>query len=749
MRPRRRRHLIDPLRTLDRPRADRSALAPGAAPVDLLVRLVAVALLALALASGCTTKERLESPPLERSCVTHFVLRPESPAQSVRIIGSWSADPKGDALVWEPSTGAYRISIRLPPGRYSYHFDVDGEPRLDPQNGLTRYDSGRERNDLLVADCQKPELRVESVETSGDRVFLTLAFWRTEAGPGVDAATLTSRLDGIDVTPRVELLDNGDRLRLTFDGVGWGKHWFELSAADRDGRVSDIERAPVWVETRRFQWDDALIYQVMIDRFRREGGVAPLTEAPTMRQGGDLAGLVEKLEAGYFDALGVNVIWISPLNDNPELQLADRNGRLSEAYHGYWPLAPRTVEPKFGGEEWVERLIAEAHDRGIRVIVDYVMNHAFTGHPYVKEHRDWFYGDGSCVCGTPACPWSVAIQDCWFTEFLPDLNFRRGEALDAQLDDALFWARRFDLDGLRLDAVPMMPRFVVRQLAARVHRELEAPGTRFYLLGEVFTAPGDYQSIRYFLGPDSLDGAFQFPLMWALRGALANRQLTMRALHQAVLDAEDAYRYSTAVMAPFVGNHDVPRFISEANGDRLDDPFGAPAPPVAEPRPYRSLMLAHTVVLTLPGAPVLYYGDEIGMPGSGDPDNRRMMRFDDRISGLERSVLEHVQRLGRTRRCSEALRRGRYQVLSVQNDLWVFARIVESGAAIVIVHRGSQPTTTNVTLPSGLPLPVDGRYVDALSGAIVRVEEGRIALTVGADTSQLLLAADDPCLTPE
>jgi glycosidase len=372
--------------------------------------------------------------------------------------------------------------------------------------------------------------------------------------------------------------------------------------------------------------------------------------------------------------------------------------------------------------------------------MDVVLNHVHQYHPYVTQHPDWF--DPRCTCGTAACPWSSHIETCWFTGYLPDVAFDRPESLEAQVDDAMGWVRRFDLDGLRVDAVPMMPRFVTRLLTARAHR-LEGLRTRQYLLGETYTGPEGHDLIRWYLGPQGLDGQFDFPLMWALRAVFAHESAPLWTLDDVFAASREAWAGSTAVMGLMVGNHDVTRFLSEAAGQYTGDPWNEPPPVPDDPVPYRRLLLAQAFVLTAPGAPILYYGDELGMPGAGDPDNRRPMRFDAERSANERALQAQIERLGRLRRCLPALRRGGFEPLRVTRDQYAYLRDVGDGApALVVLNRAAQPADVRVALPRGL-----GPLVDALSGApAVPAADGELRVRVGARSPAVLIPAANPCL---
>jgi glycosidase len=120
-------------------------------------------------------------------------------------------------------------------------------------------------------------------------------------------------------------------------------------------------------------------------------------------------------------------------------------------YHGYWPVKARQVDPRIGGDAALSALVAEAHEHGIRILMDYVVNHVHQDHEYYQQHPDWFRT--GCVCGTQDCDWTGKRLECLFTPYLPDVNWTVPEAGEQLVDDAVWWLDSFDLDGLRADAV--------------------------------------------------------------------------------------------------------------------------------------------------------------------------------------------------------------------------------------------------------------------------------------------------------
>src|SRR5690606_8156280 len=144
-----------------------------------------------------------------------------------------------------------------------------------------------------------------------------------------------------------------------------------------------------------------------------------------------------------------------------------------------------------------------------------------------------------------------------------------------------------------------------------------APREASFFVGEVFTGPGAWgiEVIRYYLGPDGLDSVFDFPLMWALREVVAHESAGFEAVEATLAEIEAKTAGSGATLTRMIGNHDTTRFLSEAAGGAGADPWADPPPQPVAPEPFERQALALGLVLTLPGLPVIYYGDEVGLAG--------------------------------------------------------------------------------------------------------------------------------------
>jgi glycosidase len=312
------------------------------------------------------------------------------------------------------------------------------------------------------------------------------------------------------------------------------------------------------------------------------------------------------------------------------------------------------------------------------------------------------------------------METCWFTSYLPDVRYQADGAMENAVGDALFWMSRFDADGVRIDAVPMTPRATTRRIV-RALRDSEAPSRALFALGEVFTGEGTagLDQIKYYLGPNGLDSAFDFPLMWTMRDVIAHDAAGFDAVEGIVAETEQALAGSGAVVPRMLDNHDTTRFISEASGDDLSDPWDDPPPEPTSASVFARHQMALALIFTLPGMPVIYYGDEVGLAGADDPDSRRVMPALDGLPPQQATTLALTQRLGVLRRCSLALRRGTRIPIWDDSLTYAFARDAGDGApAVALFSRAQSPAT--VTIPGGVVPP--GIWIDAVSGAAVTLD---------------------------
>jgi glycosidase len=673
----------------------------------------------------------VKTAPL-RDCPPALWAKPSQPDADLRVVGSWNGWKEPGTALPRRSDGWHTTRVELPEGEYGYLVYENGEKRIDIYNPLTTFRGSEEVSLLLVGACQMPEVRVDEVlaDLGADAGAMTVraTFLRGRSGAPLAPSTIRAAPEaaGVSEPPPVAFDVEADAatgaLTMRFSGLPRGNNVVRLSAEDVEGHRAD-QAVSLWVEPRAASFSDAVIYEIFVDRFRTSDGRAPSPpRSPGLRAGGTLDGVRAELEKGTFDALGVSALWLSPPTTTPDESRIGRSGRMEEAYHGYWQLDSRQVDPRLGGEEALDRLIETAHRRGIRILIDIVPNHLYEKHPRYLLHRSdgWFHdGPSKCVCGDDGCSWATDIEHCWFTDYLPDYRFENSDVMREAAEDAAYWMTRFHVDGVRIDAVPMMPRAATRRIMDKLRRTV-APAAASFAVGEVFTGGEGLGTIRHYLGPDGLSSAFDFPLMWALRDAVATDRAGFAEVDAVLRQGEAAVAGSGSMLARMLDNHDTSRFLSEAAGDGDRHPWDDPPGDPDTDAPYQRLELGLALLFTLPGIPVLYYGDELALAGASDPDSRRVMPELTLLTARQRRVLEVTQKLAKLRADIAALRTGAARTLLAESHRYVFTRGAASGSlAVVLVSKSASPDT--IVLAPGL-LPA-GRYTDAIDGAELTVDD--------------------------
>ncbi len=730
--------------------------------------------------TGSTTNEEPTTGDGEDvRCPTVFAFDPPPGATAPKIAGEWQGFDLGSAAIMTgpDDAGVWQTTVDLAPGLHAYKvvYDLGGAPQwvLDDGQGRRKYLDGVENSAVLVPDCRDPGLTT-----------LTSAASRPKAGAGTYAATL-SYVDGLagagpDVANYTAVLkDSSDQTRpltaselvvdaatgdvtIALAGLGDGKHRVTLTASAADGRSSAPVRLIFWVEAQAFTWDGALIYMVMTDRFvdgdaDNTPDATPGADPRGDWKGGDLEGLRAAIADGTLDELGVRAIWLTPFQTNPqEAFMASDGVHQVTGYHGYWPTRAREVDPRLGGAEALHAMVREAHKHGIRILQDYVVNHVHEQHEYFTAHPEWFRT--GCVCGTDNCDWTGHALDCLFSPYLPDINHAVPEANAAFVADAVYWLDEFDLDGLRVDAVKHVEEVATRNLAAAVRETFEPAGTKYFLMGETAMGWSDgpdpandenYGTIARYVGPFGLDGQFDFVLYHGVSyRTFAYQEKGM--LHADYWTSHGLEKWPAgAVMTPYIGSHDTPRFVTLADyrGQDAEHDPGVPgnqwnntAVAPSDDEGQRRLRVAMAWLLGLPGAPLLYYGDEYGQWGGADPNNRAMWRAPTDLSADEAATLALVRKVGQARQAVPALQRGLYVSLFADEDTLVFGRKLPAGAsAIVAINRAGAAKIVDVEVSASLGLPAQTSLTDRIGGPAVTVGAlGKAKFTVPAGGAVIL-----------
>jgi len=614
---------------------------------------------------------------------------------------------KGDDNNWHRK-------LYLKPGSYEYKFVADKSEVLDPMNpdsvangiggfnsifeigrdliknsGMFIKDTYHRRQDTLsVTYTFIPAMDLETVQPDKiwvmfDNTLLDRKYWNYDIGN----LTITGLINHRSGTIRV------------FAENAAGQITRENHTLISDGQILTPEQVPD-------DWHFSVLYSIIVDRFMNGD---PSNDRPVDDpeihpmanfQGGDIPGINQKLKEGYFEKLGVNALWISPVMKNAEGGFTEYvpPNRKYTGYHGYWPTDPRLPDDRFTTESQLKQFISDAHSSQIKVLLDFVSNHTHEDHPYFKTHRDW-YGRVTLPDGTMNIRnWSgETMLTTWFDTFLPSFNFvENPDAIHQVVQDAEFWIMEYQFDGFRQDATKHVPHSFWKQLNRQLKQTVS---DKFFQIGESF---GSNDLIGSFVNPGELDSQFNFELYFEGRWQFSGHPDFVK-LNQTISSNLDFFQ-PVNEMGTLTSSHDQVRFIAFADGqvgfDENGTERGYADPPqhVNHKFSYDKLFMFTAYNMCLPGLPVVYYGEEIGQIGANDPDNRRMMRFGDQLTESETLHLQKMSQLIKLRRKYPALSLGDLLVVHEEKDVTCWMKIYFDERILVIFNNSPVDREINLQL---------------------------------------------------
>ncbi|MEO1438289.1 MAG: alpha-amylase family glycosyl hydrolase, partial [Bacteroidota bacterium] len=485
-----------------------------------------------------------------------------------------------------------------------------------------------------------------------------------------------------------------------------------------------------------------VMYFPLVDRFNNgdpsnddpvgDERLLPLTDY----MGGDLKGITKKIQDGYFKQLGINTIWLSPITQNPlsAFQEYIEPQRFFSGYHGYWPILSSKVDHRFGTEADLKELVDVAHENGMNVLLDYICNHVHEQHPMIQNNPDWatefMLPDGRRNLRL----WDEQRLTTWFDTFLPSLDLADSEVIDVQSDSALYWVKEFGLDGYRQDASKHVPLEFWRTLTRKLKDKVIIPQNRpIYQIGETYATN---ELIKTYISSGLLDAQFDFNLSGAAGRAIIQDENSLERVAAAMRSTKEIFG-SHHSMGNLTGNHDQPRFMAYAGGDLQYDEDSREAGfnrkiVVKDEHGYQKLQTMTAFLMTIPGIPVIYYGDEIGMVGANDPDNRRMMRFDG-LNNKEQETLNNARALAQLRKNNLVFTYGDLELLASSKDQLVYARNYFGRTAIIAISKGK-----NQTIEVDVPERFNLNNLKAFKEKSFSLQDRTLSLEVGKDDFQIL-----------
>ena len=541
-------------------------------------------------------------------------------------------------------------------------------------------------------------------------------------GEGIREAQVSTDYPGVRVDSLVRL-DSPNYLLVYLDlsgaQPGEMKLRFTMGKSKKEVSYRLKARAMAGEERKGFSNADVL-YMLMPDRFAQGKdhkaqvkGMNPYVEdrsKPSLRHGGDLQGIKDHLD--YFTQLGVTALWLTPVleNNSPD----GKDG--SSTYHGYATTNYYRVDPRFGTNEDYRQLIADAHAKGLKVVMDMIFNHCGFEHPWVKDlpSRDWLnvpewlsgkeedkakYLQTSYKLTPVLDPYAAEVDkretvDGWFVPSMPDLNQRNPHVIKYLIQNSVWWIETVGIDGIRMDTYP----YADREAMALWMKTLEREYPNFNTVGETWVTEPAYtaawqkdsklSSINSYL-KTVMDFAFYDRVNMAAREETDDWWQGMNRVYN-TLCYDYLYANPCSVLA-FIENHDTDRFLKNGT-DTL------------------ALKQALALLLTINRTPQLYYGTEILMNGTkevtdgnvrkdfpgGFPGDKANCFTAEGRTRAQNDMFNWLSRLLHWRQGNEAIIHGKQVQFTPRKGVYVIARQAKGQNVLTVVNGTSEPAQMEV-----------------------------------------------------
>ena len=487
-----------------------------------------------------------------------------------------------------------------------------------------------------------------------------------------------------------------------------------------------------------------IIYFILTDRFY-DGDAGNNTDVdlnnPCAYHGGDFSGIIKKIP--YLRDLGITALWITPVYENTNLPQKNCWG-----YHGYWPKDFEKIDAHLytpiagipeGSKQYLKMLADALHENGIKLILDMVVNHVGYNHPVFRQEKGtriketWFNKPG------------LLTDEEVFLAGLPDLDQHNMEVADYFINITLDWIEETGIDCIRMDTVKNVEHIFWYYFKTYVKGKYPDVS----LLGEVLVT--DIDQLSQFQQHFAFDSLFDFPLQKAMTeifiGDSSFNILARPGLYDdeipGILNKDNVYTNHNRLVT-LLDNHDLPmRFISGILSRYGNDRRTALA----------VYKMSLTFMMTTRGIPQIFYGNEIGMEGLSDPDNRRDMPWSifgaDQTPmekyGFEREIYLHMKSLIAFRKGNQALCWGSLVTLYADQYIYAYLREFRGNVVIVAMNNGHDPMGEPLTIDIGDNNNIPQRVKDIIeskslpdflgaSGSI-SVNNARFAVKLGGKTS--------------
>ncbi len=668
----------------------------------------------------------------------NFAYKADKKYSSMSIAGTFNNWNNRANMMQVASDGvSWSGTIQLKPGKYQYKFvgdftdwiqDPNAKDQIDDQTGKGTF------NSVIVvvptdygmpADPNDGKLTLSGLSHETDISGRNLDLGKLTIQMGIrpnDASKVTLAITGIG-KKEMSVVSNDGITEKIKSSINWdGKKPISYSFYIQDGSktwqfgpmgLSNVNTANVYKLDRNFKpfvvpdWvEHTVFYQIFPDRFENGNkqndpkDVQKWTANPTYsnRFGGDIQGIRNKI--GYLSQLGINGIYINPMMDAP-------------ANHRYDPVDFFKIDPELGSNREFVFLTKEMKQKGIKVVLDQIFDHVGTTFsPFAdllqfqekSRYKDWFIVNS----------WPVVVKnkppyEAWYGfESMPKLNMENPAVKEYLLSSVDYWMQSSELSGWRLDVANEVPSSFWKEFRKRV----KGNNPNAWIVGEVWSDANEW------LKGDQWDASMNYPFKFTVQDFLALDKTKPSEFMTALMGVYNLYPPQVSRnQLNLLCSHDTARFLNEARGRRSRQ------------------KLAAVVQFTWPGAPSVYYGEELGMAGGVDPDNRRGMQWE--LANNQNDMLKHYRWLSCLRTGSEVLATGEPQIGTCDdnNGIASFMRVGPSDIAVTAINKGSKPFSGMLQLPKRF---AGKQIISANTGAIQKISPlGKLSVLLNQENSYI------------
>jgi len=480
----------------------------------------------------------------------------------------------------------------------------------------------------------------------------------------------------------------------------------------------EVFETPPWVH-------ESIFYQIFPERFHNGNpqndppNTMPWGEEPTPDNffGGDLEGIEQKIP--YLLALGINAIWLNPIF-------------ASVSNHKYNTYDYMKIDPHLGDKKTFKRLVTNLHQNGIRIILDGVFNHTGTNFWAFQDilkngaksrYKDWYY-----IYEFPVKMHPRPTYECWWdVPELPKLNVKNPEVKNYLLDVAAYWTREFNIDGWRLD----VPNEIDHDFWKEFRRVIKSINPDCYIVGEI------WDDGRPWLQGDQFDAVMNYLFRDKVLDFFARKKMEVSDFDRKMGILRLKYHQQVNLsLLNLLGSHDTARVLTV-----FKEELPVISGPIDLGKIKKRMRPAIIFQMTYPGAPMIYYGDEVGMLGGPDPGCRRTMIWDEKEQDLELKNLYKL--LIKLRKENPVLAKGDFIPLLADDvdKIYCYGRKLDNQVSLIILNAGTKER--EVIIPTGeLQLGCEKIFREAFTGEKYTIKNEKIFIPTVEDYSGLILLAD-------